>query len=104
MINSQIIDNKKYGRILYPYSYDNLVNNITLKKETAMYLIGLVIPSDAVEERVLTNKGYGIECIVYKSSKGTFVVRMQKNQYFNGTEPYYNEDEIVDLVYLKLIK
>lgn len=104
MIDSQIIDNKKYGRILYPYSYDKLVNNITLQKETAMYLISLVMPIDSVEEKVLTNKNYGIECRVYKSSKGTFVVRMQKNQYFNGTQPYYNEDEIVDLLYLKLIE
>ena len=69
MIDSQIIDNKKYGRILYPYSYDKLVNNITLQKETAMYLISLVMPIDSVEEKVLTNKNYGIECRVYKSSR-----------------------------------
>ena len=104
MVARQIVGDKKYGQILYPYSYDSYLNDITIQKETAMYLISQVLPSDAVEERVLVNKSYGQECIVYSSSKGTFVVRMLRNQYFNNTEPYYNEDEIVDLKYFKLIE
>lgn len=104
MIDKQIVNEKKYGQILYPYTYDSYKNNISLQKETVMYLISLVLPSDVIEERVLTNKGYGQECRVYSSSKGIFVVRMQKAQYFNNTQPYYNEDEIIDLKYLKLIE
>lgn len=104
MVKRQIVDEKKYGQILYPYSYDSYDNNITLQRESAMYLISLVLPSDAKEEKSLVNEGYGIESRVYSSSKGTFVVRMQRKQYFNGTEPYYNKDEIVDIKYLKLIE
>ncbi|HSQ87717.1 hypothetical protein [Romboutsia sp.] len=104
MIDKQIVDEKKYGQILYPYTYDSYEDNISLQKEVVMYLISLVLPSDAIEERVLTNKGYGQECRVYSSSEGTFVVRMQKAQYFKGTQPYYHENEIVDLKYLKLIE
>ncbi|WP_042272527.1 hypothetical protein [[Clostridium] dakarense] len=104
MVKRQIVDEKRYGQILYPYTYDGYENNTTISKEKAMYLINLVLPSDAKEERSLVNKGYGIVCKVYSSSKGTFVVRMQRKQYFNGTEPYYNNDEIVDIKYLKLIE
>ena len=104
MVARQIVGDKKYGQILYPYSYDSYLHDITIQKETAMYLISQVLPSDAVEERVLVNEGYGQECRVYSSSKGTFVVRMLRNQYFNNTEPYYNDDEIVDLKYFKLIE
>lgn len=104
MVKRQIVDEKRYGQILYPYSYDSYDNNITLQRKSAMYLISLVLPSDAKEERSLVNEGYGIESRVYSSSRGTFVVRMQRKQYFNGTEPYYNKDEIVDIKYLKLIE
>lgn len=104
MVKRQIVDEKRYGQILYPYTYDGYKNNTTLSKERAMYLINLVLPSDGKKERTLVNKGYGIVCKVYSSSKGTFVVRMQRKQYFNGTEPYYNNDDIVDFKYLKLIE
>lgn len=104
MVDRQIVDDKKFGKILYHFGYDSLVQNTTIHKETALYLINKILPDDIVEERILNNKEYGIECRVYKSSKGTFVVRMGQNQYFNGEEPYYNENEIVDITYLKLIE
>ncbi|MGL5329589.1 MAG: hypothetical protein ACRDD7_09990 [Peptostreptococcaceae bacterium] len=103
LIDNQIANNKKYGEILYEYTFGAFENSVSFGREHFLELILNVLPDDAKEVRKVANKEQGKEFIEYSSKEGTFVVSLDKSGYFEGDEFKYYFDYIVKVRFLKLM-
>lgn len=104
LVDFQIVNDKKYGEVLYEYTFGDYQNSVSFDREFFLGLVLNVLPRDAKEVRRVFNESQGKEFIEYFSSEGIFIVSLDKSGYFEGDEFKYYFDNIVGVKFLKLIR